>query len=257
MSAINRRDFCKGLASASMMIGKRGMASQANSVRPNIVYILADDLGWGDLECNNPRSAVPTPNLNRLAKQGMSWNDMHASDAVCTPSRYSILTGRYCWRTSLQREVLSGGSPDLIGKTPTVGSLLQSAGYYTVGVGKWHLGLGELPKTDFTKPLRPGPIDHGFDHYYLGIPAALDMAPYLYFNDDRVVEQPTLYTEGCEEGGSYATRGVCWRPGVIAPHFNFEQATPAVTNKAVEVIQERGLHPSQPFFLYVALPAPP
>ncbi len=255
MSGANRRDFCKGLAAASMMTSMRGMASRTDSELPNIVYVLADDLGWGDLECNNPHSAIPTPNLKRLAEQGMRWNDMHASDAVCTPSRYGILTGRYCWRTRLKRGVLEGSSPDLIGDRATVASLLKSAGYYTAGVGKWHLGLGSLPKTDFTKPLRPGPIDHGFDNYYLGIPAALDMAPYLYFNDDQVVEQARNYTEGCEEGGNYSTRGVCWRPGPIAPHFNFEQATPMITNKAVEVIQERGSHPSQPFFLYVALPA--
>jgi arylsulfatase A-like enzyme len=109
----------------------------------------------------------------------MRFTDMHSPSAVCTPTRYGIMTGRYCWRTHLKSGVLWGYSPNLIerGRT-TVASLLKSRGYATAGFGKWHLGLGDREKADYTQPLRPGPADHGFD-YYFGIPASLDMEPYL------------------------------------------------------------------------------
>lgn len=191
------------------------------------------------------------PNVDRLAAQGMRFVDMHSSSAVCTPSRYSILTGRYCWRTSLQNGVLWGSSPNLIepGRL-TVPAMLQRMGYYTAGVGKWHLGLGNQEKTDYSKPLRPCPKDHGFD-YYFGIPASLDMDPYLYFENDRVIEQPTSETPGRNQ-----PRGVFWRGGPIAPHFELEQTLPTLTAKAVDIIGQRAAHPEQPFFLYFALTGP-
>lgn len=246
---MNRRHFCKTLT-----VGAASLAAarlQAAASRPNIVYVLADDLGWGDLQCYNALSAIPTPNANRLATEGMRFDDMHSTSAVCTPSRYSILTGRYCWRTRLKHGVLNGDSPNLIepGRL-TVPAMLKSAGYHTAGFGKWHLGLGNVQPTDFTKPLDPGPIDHGFDHYF-GIPASLDMAPYLYFEDNHVVEQPTSYTPGSKE-----PRGVFWRPGPRAPHFKLEEVLPTITNKAVEYIHERAKQPQQPFFLYLPFTGP-
>ena len=235
------------------MLSLPGVAKQVEKKRPNIVFVLADDLGWGDLDSYNSFSAIPTPNANRLAREGMRFTDMHASSAVCTPSRYSILTGRYCWRTKLNGlgGVLWGYSPNLIepGRM-TVASMLKADGYYTAGVGKWHLGLGDKQKTDYTKPLDPGPVDHGFD-YYFGIPASLDMEPYLYFENNHVVEQPTSST-----AGSKSLRGVFWRPGPIAPDFVMDQVLPTVTEKAVNIIHNRAANPSQPFFLYVALPSP-
>jgi arylsulfatase A-like enzyme len=219
--------------------------------RPNIVYVLCDDLGWGDLDVYNSFSAIPTPNANLLARGGRRFTDMHASSAVCTPSRYSILTGRYPWRSRLKKGVLDGYSPDLIqpGRM-TVASMLKSDGYYTAGVGKWHLGLGDEAKTDYSKLLDPGPVDHGFD-YYFGIPASLDMPPYLYFENNHVVEQPMSSTPG-----SSSPRGVFWRPGPIAQDFVPDQVLPTITNKAVRIIHDRAMNPGKPFFLYVALPAP-
>jgi arylsulfatase A len=224
--------------------------SQTTRETPNIIYVLADDLGWGDLNCYNPSSAIQTPNANRLAAEGMRFTDMHSSSAVCTPSRYSILTGRYCWRTSLQKGVLNGYSPNLIepGRL-TVPAMLKAAGYYTAGVGKWHLGLGANNPVDFSKPLRPGPMNHGFD-YYFGIPASLDMDPYLYFENDRVVEAATSYTPGAKE-----PRGYFWRPGAMAPSFKFDQVLPDLTAKAVEQLRQHGAK-EQPFFLYFAMPSP-
>jgi arylsulfatase A-like enzyme len=218
---------------------------------PNIVYILADDLGWGDLGCYNSETAVPTPNANRFATQSIRFTDMHSPSAVCTPTRYGILTGRYCWRSKLKSGVLWGYSPNLIepGRL-TVPAMLKSRGYYTAGFGKWHLGLGDREKTDYDQPLRPGPIDHGFDEYF-GIPASLDMDPYLYFQNDRVVEKPSSHTDG-----KNSPRGVFWRGGGMAPHFQIEEVLPTLTDRAIKFIGSRAAKPSQPFFLYLALTAP-
>ncbi len=248
MTELNRRSFCRTLALAPAAY--RTLAGAAGSL-PNIVFVLADDLGWGDLDSYNSFSAIPTPNANRLASEGIRFTDMHSPSAVCTPTRYGILTGRYCWRSRLKKGVLWGYDPNLIedGRM-TLPGMLKSRGYYTAGFGKWHLGLGNRPKTDYTQPLRPGPLDHGFD-YYFGIPASLDMDPYLYFENDKVVEQPTAHTDG-----SKSPRGVFWRPGPIAPHMKLEEVLPTVVDKAVGVIRERAKTPSQPFFLYVALTGP-
>lgn len=244
-----RRSFCKALASAATVPAP---LAGAPASLPNIVYVLADDLGWGDLDCYNRDSAIPTPHANRLATQGVRFTDMHSPSAVCTPTRYGVLTGRYCWRSRLKKGVLEGYSPSLIepGRL-TVPAMLRQHGYYTAGVGKWHLGLGDRERTDFTQPLHPGPVDRGFDYYY-GIPSSLDFEPYLFFENDRVVEQPTAQTKGSTQ----PPRGVFWRPGAIAPHFEFPKVLPTLTDRAVSLIRERGRSPRQPFFLYLALSAP-
>jgi len=178
---------------------------------------------------------------------------MHSPSSVCTPTRYGILTGRYCWRSRLKKGVLDGWSPDLIepGRL-TIASMLRAQGYYTAGVGKWHLGLGNQQKTDYSKPLRPGPMDHGFD-YYFGIPASLDMDPYLYFENDRVVEPPTAHTQGSHLGDP---RGPFWRPGPMAPSFKFDQVLPTLAGKALEILRQRAAKPKQPFLIYFPLTAP-
>jgi arylsulfatase A len=240
---MRRRSFLQTLAASS--------ASAFAAPRlPNIIYVLADDLGWGDLRCYNPDSAIPTPHADRLASQGVRFTDMHSPSSVCTPTRYGILTGRYCWRTQLKKGVLWGYSPNLIepGRL-TVPGMLKRQGYYTAGVGKWHLGLGNAEKVDYAKPLKPGPCDHGFD-YYFGIPASLDMDPYLYFENDRTVEQPTSETPGQDK-----PRGVFWRKGPIAPGFDIEQVLPTLTSKAETIIRERA-GKAQPLFLYLPLTGP-
>ena len=251
---MDRRSFCTGLSAVSAALLTRPASAMAPKAarRPNLVYILADDLGWGDIDAFNPKSLIPTPVMNRFAQQSMRFTDMHSSSAVCTPSRYSILTGRYPWRSRLKKGVLAGDAPNLIEEgRMTVPSMLKAAGYYTAGVGKWHLGLGTAPKLDPTKPLRPGPISHGFDYFY-GIPASLDMQPYFYFENEHVVEQPTVHDPGRKQ----PPRGVFWREGPRAPHFDFPQVLPTITQKAVDVIAEHGKTPDTPFFLYVALPSP-
>jgi arylsulfatase A-like enzyme len=219
---------------------------------PNIVFILADDLGYGDLSCYNKASLIPTPNLNRLAAQSMRFTDAHTPSSVCTPTRYGILTGRYCWRTSLKSGVLNGYSPALIEpKRLTVASLLKEHGYITAGFGKWHLGLGERAKTDFDKPLRPGPCSVGFDSFF-GIPASLDMPPYVFIENESVTEAPTghIAASAMRRSGG----GGFWRAGAIAPHFKHVDVLPAITERAAGFVRKQSA--DRPFFLYLPLTAP-
>src|SRR3954465_2173186 len=110
--------------------------------KPNIVYVLCDDLGYGDLKCLNPDGKIATPNFDRVAAAGMAFTDAHSGSAVCTPTRYGIMTGRYAWRTKLQSGVLGGLSPRLIEPARlTVAALLKKQGYHTAAIGKWHLGM--------------------------------------------------------------------------------------------------------------------
>ncbi len=224
----------------------------ASSLRsPNIILILADDMGYGDPRSYNPDSKIPTPHMDRLAAEGMRFTDAHSPSGVCTPTRYGLLTGQYSWRTQLKKGVLLGYSPSLIDTNrTTVASLLKQHGYATGGVGKWHLGLGDEARTDYSKPLRPGPASLGFDYYY-GIPASLDFEPYLYFENDRVVEAPTARTEGNLE----CCFGAFWREGAISPSFEHDQVLPITAEKAVAFIEDRAAT-EQPFFLYVPLSAP-
>jgi arylsulfatase A-like enzyme len=234
-------------------------------VAPNIVYILADDMGYGDVGCLNPECKIPTPHMDRLASQGMLFGDAHSNSAVCTPTRYGVLTGRYCWRSRLQRGVLGGYSPHLIeaGRL-TVPQMLRGAGYRTGCIGKWHLGMdwrltveGELGDgidpavdpslVDYAAAVAHGPTARGFDEFF-GISASLDMPPYTYIENDRVTEPPT----GLSEGGQFPEN---WRPGPAAPGFRHEEVLPRLTARACEYI-ERSAGQDGPFFLYFPLPSP-
>jgi arylsulfatase A len=132
---------------------------------PNIVYILADDLGIGDVSCYNARSAWQTPHLDRLARDGLRFTDAHSASSLCTPARYALLTGRYAWRGRLKQGVLQGYHPPLIESgRPTVAAFLRERGYTTAVFGKWHLGLDwartgpQLENVDFAKPFARGPL---------------------------------------------------------------------------------------------------
>src|SRR5438874_3049434 len=174
----------------SALVGS-GAVRAAAPRQPNIVVVLADDLGCGDLGCYNKASKIATPNLDRLATQGMRFTDAHSPSAVCTPTRYGLLTGRYCWRTRLKQGVLQGYDPLLIEKDRlTAPALLRKHGYATHCVGKWHLGLGPKKPTDYDKPLRPGPLALGFESFF-GIPASLDFEPYVFIRDEAPVVKPT------------------------------------------------------------------
>jgi arylsulfatase A len=241
---------CTGALLSGIPESARG--AESSSARPNIVLILADDLGYGDPGCYNPASKIPTPNIDRLARQGMKFTDAHTPSAVCTPTRYGILTGRYCWRSSLKQGVLDGYSPLLIepGRV-TVASLLKQQGYATGCVGKWHLGLGDTKPVDYSQPLRPGPNAMGFE-FFFGIPASLDMPPYVFVENDRVTEAPRA-TIGASTMRRHGGNGF-WRAGAIAPHFQHGDVLPKLTDEAIRFIQKQSK--DKPFFLYLPLNAP-
>jgi len=220
---------------------------------PNLMYILADDMGYGDLSCLNAESKIRTTHLDRLAAEGMAFTDAHASSAVCTPSRYSILTGRYNWRSALKSGVLDGyDGPLLEPGRLTVASMLKQHGYATGCVGKWHLGWtwprsgDDPPAVDFSRPISDGPTDAGFDRYF-GIAASLDMPPYVYIDNDTPTAVPDREIEANKDPKRM------WRPGPIAPDFEHEQVLPRLTEEAERFIDE---HAQEPFFLYFPLPAP-
>lgn len=237
---------------------------------PNIIYILADDLGYGDLQSYNEASKIPTPHINRLANEGMRFLDAHSPSSVCTPTRYGILTGRYSWRTDLKSGVLRGYGKALIQRDrTTVASILKDKGYQTACIGKWHLGLDwglkeglaldailtenhyDPESIDFNQPVTGGPNDHGFDYSYI-LPASLDMEPYCYLENQELVTPPTGYTEGNSLNSGYS--GPFWRAGRMAPDFDFDQVLPTFTQKAVQYIQQSDT--TNPFFLYFPLNGP-
>lgn len=223
----------------------------AETSRPNIVVILADDLGYGDLGCYGA-TKIRTPRCDQLAREGMRFTDAHTPSAVCTPTRYGLLTGRYAWRSRLKKGVLVGDSPMLIEDgRPTLASLLKQQGYVTAGIGKWHLGLGTEQPTDFSQPLRPGPLTVGFDSYF-GIPASLDMTPYVYIVNDRVEALPTVPSDKSPKSNYFD--GVFWREGLSAPGFHHIDVLPRLIERAESVIAQQSS--DQPFFLYLPLTSP-
>jgi len=231
------------------------------SNKPNVVYIFADDMGVGDLSCMNENAKFKTINLDALAADGLICTDMHSSSSVCTPSRYSVLTGRYNWRSKLKQGVTGGYSrPILEDGRMTVASMLKEKGYKTACIGKWHLGLewplkdGGLADTyqdednvDFSKPLTNTPIHHGFDYYY-GISASLDMPPYVYIENDKSTSVPNRKMEEKLEK-EYM------RPGMIADDFVPEDVLNHITTK-VENLIDGVAKEKEPFFIYFPLPAP-
>lgn len=233
--------------------------------KPNIIYILADDWGYGDVSCLNPDSKIQTPFTDTVAQQGMTFTDAHSNSAICTPTRYGVLTGRYCWRGRLKSKVL-GGYDDLLIEhdRPTVASLLKDAGYVTACIGKWHLGLdwyrnGESPgpmrswehdpTVDFSRPLTAGPHTVGFD-YSLVIPASLDIPPYCYIENGRVIEPEMRHVDE-------SPRPAFWRAGPTSHGLEHETSLLEFTRRSEQFIADHCRDkPDQPFFLYIPLPSP-
>lgn len=235
---------------------------------PNIVIVLADDMGWGDLGCYG--SPIPTPNIDALAVQGVRATDCHAASAVCTPSRYGLLTGRYSWRGPLKNFVLMGHGPALIEPhRPTLASVLRDAGYVTGGFGKWHLGLGwrhtdgtvrnafapgaplhDDVQTDFGRdidyaaPVTGGPTDLGFDRFF-GIAGSLDMPPYAFIDQDRTVGIPDREKE------VYLTEQ---RPGLQVQGWDESAVDVRFVDEACAFIA--GQSADGPFLAYLATSAP-
>lgn len=224
----------------------RGTNTQQQAERPNVVFIFADDLGYGEIQALNPeRSKIPTPNLNQLAAQGMTFTDAHTSSSICTPSRYSLLTGRYSWRTHLQSGVTQGGEEPLIAPDRiTLGHLFQDLGYTTSIVGKWHLEYHyEVPEglentlTERTEKLLParvpvgtripdGPVTRGFDTFY-GFHHSRAMSSIV--RDDQIVEE-----------------------------IDIDRILPSLTEEVVRQIDQKAAAAKQgkPFFIYFPMSSP-
>jgi len=223
-----------------------------DGIRPNIVYILADDLGYGDVSCLNENSKIHTKNIDDLASKGMCFTDAHSNSAVCTPTRYGILTGRYAWRTELKHGVLYGFDNHLIEpERMTVASYLKAKGYKTACIGKWHLGM-DWQKDNAGNPLpfesiKNGPNSNGFD-YFFGISASLDIPPYFYIENDKITATRIDTIEAAE-------KPAFWRKGQIGDDFKHVEVLPKITEKAVNYIHQQA-DSEKPFFLYFPLPAP-
>ena len=241
----------------------------AASITPSVLVILCDDLGYGDPQCYNAQSKILTPHIDKLAAQGMRFTDAHTPSAVCTPTRYGLMTGRYCWRTWLKSGVLDGFDPPLIepGRV-TLASFLKGQGYATACIGKWHLGMtwtdtegkpvpyrgdglsrhrGDVG-VDFARPTQGGPLDCGFDSWF-GISASLDMPPYVYLENRRASKLPT------ESALQSNTLFLTQSPGPIAPGFVLENVLGDLTRHAIGFIESRA-EQKEPFFLYLPLTSP-
>ena len=237
--------------------------------QPNIVYILADDMGYGDVQCLNPeRGKIPTPNMDQVAAQGMTFTDAHTTSSVCTPTRYGIMTGRYNWRTTLQKGVLNGyGLPLIDSDRVTVPSYLRENGYTTAMIGKWHLGLdiatidgkkaraagglrekkgkgafppAELSNIDWEKPIKGGPVDLGFDSWF-GITASLDFPPYVWIRNRNWVGI-----------GNHSKS--FRRDGPASADFEAIDVLDKLGDETVDYISK--YDSEKPFFIYMPLPSP-
>lgn len=245
--------------------------------KPNVVFILADDMGYGDVGCYNPESKVPTPHLDRLARQGIRFTDAHSASTVCTPSRYGLLTGRMCFRTGL-RGVFTGVDGPLIERGRlTVAELLRREGYATACVGKWHVGmtflqpdgqpvaprgggLEKVRRVDFTRRIEDGPTKLGFDYFFGTACCPTTDWLYAYIENDRVVEAPTAIVRPDTQ---YWLQYEHFRAGLKAPGFEFRNVDLEFLDRSVRFLESHvRRQPGKPFFLYhatqaVHLPAMP
>jgi arylsulfatase A len=279
---MERRDFLKSLGAGAPILawprraGSSSLGAAAGGAKPNIVIVLADDMGFGDLGCYNRDSKIPTPRMDRLASESVRFTDAHSPSALCSPTRYGLLTGRYAWRTRLQRGVLMGYDPPLIEPgRGTIASLLKTARYATAWIGKWHVGLQWATKDgspaedvidraapmktdekrqwniDFSKPVGGGPTTLGFDYFYGTAACCTSDPPYCFIENDRTVVVPTRLSR--EE----------WRglpgfvPGPMADDWSEEECDFTLTRKALEFMDGRlAKAPKDPFFMVLALSSP-
>jgi arylsulfatase A-like enzyme len=249
-------------------------ARAAGSAVPNIVVILADDLGYGDVKCYNPeRGKIATPHIDRLASQGMRFTDGHSSCGVCSPSRYTLLTGRYHWRTRLQAGIVNVfGEPLIAPDRLTIASLAKQYGYRTACIGKWHLGWdwpipqdkhslfqGAGGKTGeahlsiwrevFSKSIPGGPATRGFDTYFgTDVP---NWPPYCFIENDRTVGIPSEFLPA----ENFKGRNLASIQGPALKDWKLECILPALGDRAVEFLTAAAKEP-RPFLLYLPLTAP-
>lgn len=234
---------------------------------PNIVFILADDLGYGDVGCYNPQSRIKTPNIDRLAAEGMRLTDAHAPASTCVPSRYGLLTGRFPFRTWSSKgqtirkrhgeELLHYEAP-MLQHDPArlnLASLMKRNGYATACIGKWHQGMSSKPGPDGV--LTTTPVDFGFD-YYFGFDAP-EQGPYAFIENKRFVTPLTgmIPEHFGQDVTNPKTQGAHWGSGMASADWDFEQCLPRLAGKADDwVTRHTAAEATKPFFLYYAIPAP-
>jgi arylsulfatase A-like enzyme len=254
-----------------------GSCLYAKNSQPNVIFILADDMGYGSVAANNPECTIPTPALDRLVDEGMNFTDAHSGSSVCTPTRYALLTGRYAWRTGLKTGVIWAWYPALVEPDRlTVGKMLQQQGYRTAMVGKWHLGLNYTDKQgnnlaereqfterqlvyggnrraapaprynpsadtiDFTKPVGGGPVDCGFDSWFgVDLP---NMPPYVFIKDRELQGIPSVPKP----------KGMFGVGGPMLPGWSLEAVLPRLADEAAAFVTAQA-ESDKPFFLYYAL----
>lgn len=240
----------------------------ANQKSPNIVVIYADDMGYGDIKTLNPESKIPTPNLNKLASEGISFKDAHSSSAICSPSRYALLTGKYHWRTRYNI-VNSFGKPFFKDDDITLPSVLKANGYKTAAIGKWHLGFDwefknkpsggknnnyYLPEDiDWNQTVKGGPLDQGFDYYFGD--GTINFPPYGWMENEKMLVAPTEVMKHHNAAAEPTPEGKWeFRPGPVVKDWDPYQVLPTLTQKTLSWLKAQDKQ--QPFFLYFALPAP-
>lgn len=247
--------------SAILLVLMLGVNAQA-AEKPNIVIIYADDMGYGDCTVNNPQSKIPTPHIDRLAREGLRFTDVHSPSSTCTASRYGLLTGVNPARTGVVNG-LTGLGPVIDKDEVTVADFLKDQGYVTRMVGKWHLGFelhGDGPRKtfDFSKPLVGGPLDCGFDSFF-GVHMAVSGPPYFYIRGREPVAKPTESTPGTKK--DLKTNGkdsrTAYPPGDIAPGFVPEQCNAAFCDEVIKILNQHAASAEgKPLFLYCAMLEP-
>jgi arylsulfatase A len=235
----------------------QGSPVQPKEVTPrNVIVILADDMGLASLHAEHTASGLPTPNLDRLASEGMSFSDAHSGSAVCSPSRYGLLTGRYAWRTHLKRGIVpKWGMPLITKDRMTLADVASQTGRKTACIGKWHLGW-EWPKRgggltrkpqeiDYSLPIGGGPLQAGFDDYFGDdVP---NWPPYVWIEDDRALNTPSATMVEDDSNGV--------RAGPMTPGWNLESVLPELTRRCVTYIRDRAAD-EEPFLLYYSMTSP-
>ncbi|GAA4456969.1 arylsulfatase [Novipirellula rosea] len=248
----------------------------AAAEKPNVIVIYTDDQGFGDASCLNPDAKFQTPNLDRLAAEGIAFTNGHSSDSVCTPSRYGLLTGRYSWRTTLKKSVMVAEGKCLIDDSRmTLASLLRDNGYHTAMVGKWHLGM-DFPGSsyrdrDWTKPVKDMPLDKGFDYFY-GVPASLNYGVLAWFEGRYAKVPPTKFTAKkpndrhvdyrimppYQDTPEETAKVVGTRGMEVAPDFVDNQCLTRFTDKAIQWMEGKAsdAKSGKPFFVYLPYTSP-
>jgi len=218
---------------------------------PNILIILADDLGYGDLSSFNPDSKISTPNIDAIAENGMKFTNAHAAGTWCVPSRYGLLTGRFPFRNN-REYTESMIAPD----RETMGKFLQKNGYQTACVGKWHQGIINEKNPVEGARIEGGPVDKGFDYFY-GIPASLDIPPYYYIENDQIVSYPSDSVGDNYSEGWSPIQGAFWRGGKTPSDFRHDNVLETLTEKVNGYLEEYKREESaNPFFMYFPMTAP-